>query len=56
MGAELDRSHEETNTIAQLRRSAYENLFKQLEEYAAVKEKSYLARSGAKQKQLREAM
>jgi hypothetical protein len=40
MGTELDRSYDETSNIHKLKRDAYQNLFKLLEEYAETKEKS----------------
>lgn len=39
MGTELDRSYDENSNMQKLKREAYENLFRLLEEYAQTKDK-----------------
>ena len=38
MGFELDRSHDESVTLQNMKRNTYDNLFKLLEEHSKVKE------------------
>jgi hypothetical protein len=47
MGTELDHSHEELSTIHKLKRDAFQNLFKLLEEYSETKEscKTFVSQS-----------